>query len=101
MLKGITTVHKCPVLHFNFILYKISDSLVKSYQEIKLKTHESNKLPKYVWNFSKEECKLMSNEYRKALCKAIEVLETQKFEKIMNVIKECMQRNSNIYLFIY
>lgn len=40
----------------------------------------------------------MSNEYRIALCKAIEVLETQEFEKIKNVIKECMQRNSNIYL---
>lgn len=35
---------------------QLCDSLVKSYQEIKLKTHESNKLPKYVWNFSKEEC---------------------------------------------
>lgn len=40
----------------------------------------------------------MSREYRVALCKAIEVLETQEFEKIMSVIKDCMQRNSNIYL---
>jgi len=40
----------------------------------------------------------MNNQYKIALCKAIEVLESEKFEKVLNAIQECRDRECNIFL---